>query len=275
MARFRKIYIDTRHRNLNDSVSTSDFVIDLSQTQETGANTKLYVHDLSIPNTIYPIEENVNNRLYLTLGGPTGGAPVYYFIVAPDKGSYVGSELATELQNKLNTATNGTDGNNDYFSCSYSLKTNTITLSCNYVAYFYIIHTDKELQTFSVDYDRSHTESINNVLRNTVAKINYAPAPFVSGFVNLLPMKNIYLTSDSLTNGNQLAPYGVARVLKKIPITAGFGNVIYDNDILMNDANDVSMRHLRRLHFKYVDAHGKTIDLHGADSSFSLTFVET
>ena len=42
----------------------------------------------------------------------------------------------------------------------------------------------------------------------------------------------------------------------------------------MNDANDVSMRHLRRLHFKYVDAYGKTVDLHGADSSFSLTFVE-
>ena len=120
MARFRKIYIDTRHRNLNESLSTSDFVIDLPETQETGANTKLYLHELSLPNTIYPIEENVNNRLYLTLGGTTGGAPVYYFIVAPDKGSYVGSELATELQNKLNTATNGTDGKNDYFSCSYS-----------------------------------------------------------------------------------------------------------------------------------------------------------
>ena len=64
-------------------------------------------------------------------------------------------------------------------------------------------------------------------------------------------MKNIYLASDSLTNGNQLAPYGVARVLRKIPITAGFGNVIYDNEILMNDANDVSIRHLRRLHFNY------------------------
>ena len=88
-------------------------------------------------------------------------------------------------------------------------------------------------------------------------------------------MENIYLTSDSLTNGNQLAPYGVARVLKKIPITAGFGNVIYDNEILMNDANDVSMRHLRRLHFKYVDSFCKTVDLHGADSSFSLTFVES
>ena len=49
--------------------------------------------------------------LYLTLGGILAGAPVYYFIVAPDTGSYVGSELATELQNTLNTATNGTDGN--------------------------------------------------------------------------------------------------------------------------------------------------------------------
>ena len=50
MARFRKIYIDTRHRNLNESLSTSDFVIDLPETQETGANTKLYLHELSLPN---------------------------------------------------------------------------------------------------------------------------------------------------------------------------------------------------------------------------------
>ena len=131
----------------------------------------------------------MNNRLYLTLGGILVGAPVYYFIVAPDKGSYVGSELATELQNELNTATNGTDGNCHFFSCSYSLKTNTITISCNYASDFYTIHTDKELQTnygFSIDYDRSHTMSINNVLGNTVEKINFAPDPFVSGFVKFI-----------------------------------------------------------------------------------------
>ena len=104
---------------------------------------------------------------------------------------------------------------------------------------------------FSIDYDRSHTMSINNVLGNTVEKINFAPDLFVSGFVNLLPMNHIYLTSNSFTNGNQLAPYGVARVLKKIPITAEFGNVIYYNQVLLNDANDVSIRLLRRLHFKY------------------------
>ena len=86
----------------------------------------------------------------------------------------------------MNTATNGTDGNSDLFSCSYSLKTSTIIISCSYVSYFYIIHTDTELQTnygFSVGYDRSHTMSINNVLGTAVEKINFAPDPFVSGLL--------------------------------------------------------------------------------------------
>ena len=65
MAKLGK-YILTRHRNLNERVSTSDCVVDLPETKETGAKTKLYVHELSLPNTIYPIEENVNNILYLT-----------------------------------------------------------------------------------------------------------------------------------------------------------------------------------------------------------------
>ena len=42
----------------------------------------------------------------------------------------------------------------------------------------------------------------------------------------------------------------------------------------MNDAIDVSMRHSRRLHFKHIDSFCKTVDLHGADSSFSLRFVD-
>ena len=40
------------------------FVINLPEAQETGPNTKPYVHELSLPNTIYLIEENINIRLY-------------------------------------------------------------------------------------------------------------------------------------------------------------------------------------------------------------------
>ena len=112
--RFRKIYINSAYRDLNDSQSTSDFVINLREQQECGPNTKMICHEVSIANSFYPIEDNLDNILYLTLGGILIGAPVHYLIVAPDKGSYVGSGLATELQNKLNTATNGTDGNSGF-----------------------------------------------------------------------------------------------------------------------------------------------------------------
>ena len=69
-------------------------------------------------------------------------------------------------------------------------------MSCNEVAYLYVIHTDKELKTnfcFGVDYDRDYPNSTNDVLSNTVEKINYAPDPFVSGFVSFLPVKNIFI----------------------------------------------------------------------------------
>ena len=45
--------------------------------------------------------------------------------------------------------------------------------------------------------------------------------------------------------------------------TAGFGDVIYDNQVLLNDANDVSMRHLRRLHFNYVGSFGTAVSYTG------------
>ena len=55
---------------------------------------------------------------------------------------------------------------------------------------------------------------------------------------------------------------------KKTPIPPGFGHVIHDNEVFMNDADDVNSRHLRRLHCKYVDAYG-------AGSNFTVTFAET
>ena len=80
--RFRKIYINSACRDLNDSNSTSDFVINLREQQECGANTKMICHEISIADSFYPIGDNLNNRLYLTLGGTTGGAPVYFYCSA-------------------------------------------------------------------------------------------------------------------------------------------------------------------------------------------------
>ena len=177
----------------------------------------------------------------------------------------------------MNTATNGTDGNSSSFTCSYSLKTNNKTISCNYISYFFVIHTDKELQTnysFGVDYDRDYPNSINDILGNTTEKVNSTADPFVNGFISFLPVKNIYIHCNELSNGNQLCSFGTSSIIKKVPVLTSFGNLIYDNELILNDANDVSMRSLNGLHFRFTDASGRVLNMNGTTSSFSLTFFE-
>ena len=50
--------------------------------------------------------------------------------------SYVGATLASNLQKKMNEATNGFRANNEYFSVSYDYDTNKITIALNYVVFF-------------------------------------------------------------------------------------------------------------------------------------------
>ena len=66
MSRFKKIYIDSHHRTINSN-SSSDFEIYLPESQECGDDTKLYVHEITIPNSIYPVQAGLNNIMYFRL----------------------------------------------------------------------------------------------------------------------------------------------------------------------------------------------------------------
>ena len=84
----------------------------------------------------------------------------------------------------------------------------------------------------------------------------------------------IYIHCNELSNGNQLCSFGTSSIIKKVPVLTSFGNLINDNKLILNDANDVSMRSLRRLHFRFTDASGRVLNMNGTTSSFSLTFFE-
>ena len=62
----KKIYIDSRFKT-NDSVSSSNFKIDLKQTLLFPPNSVFYIDDISIPHSWYTVEENVNDKLYIYL----------------------------------------------------------------------------------------------------------------------------------------------------------------------------------------------------------------
>ena len=96
--------------------------------------------------------------------------------------------------------------------------------------------------------------------------------PFVSGFVDLIPVKNLYLHCNELCNYNQLTVAGNSSIVKKINVTVPYLGIIQDNQINVFDYIDVSGKILRRCQFRFSDEFNKTVDFNNVECSFSLTF---
>ena len=63
MLPYSKIYIDTKYRTA-DSVSSSDFKIELPETLTLPPNTKAYLTDSTMVNTITTIIKDYNDKIY-------------------------------------------------------------------------------------------------------------------------------------------------------------------------------------------------------------------
>ena len=104
----KKIYIDTKYK-AHDSVSNSNFKIDLPQTVSFPENTVFYIDDVSIPHSWYTVEENINDKLYIMVS-PTNpdidNTGVAFKIVTISSGIYNGSEIAIEIQTKMEASIN-------------------------------------------------------------------------------------------------------------------------------------------------------------------------
>ena len=88
--KFRHLYIDSRYRT---SGSDTDFSIALNETVDCEAGTRCWVAGVTFPNTLYTIEEDVDQLWYVAIrhGRTTGG---YAFKLA--YGNYGGVELAAD-----------------------------------------------------------------------------------------------------------------------------------------------------------------------------------
>ena len=65
---------------------------------------------------------------------------------------------------------------------------------------------------------------------------------------------------------------GENTIIKKIPVSSGFGYLIIDSVVAPHDKIDVSRQLIKRLEFSLRDVYGSIINLHGASISFSLIF---
>lgn len=250
-----KIYIDSRFKS-SDSISDSNLIVDLPMTVTLPEDTVFYVDDICIPVSWYVVDEQRNNKFYFSVNDQT------YVKIIPAE-NYSTTTLNAKLVDLMNTVTN-------VFIATANLPANTIGISTNSNVKFRIL-TDSEVQ--NADYALP-LQSINSYLHNSIAKENSNTSPYVSGYVNLNPIRNIYITSGNIGGFNTLCVSGERGVIKKVPVRANYNELIFDDAVLGIDYLDCSRQSLSRIELQLKDLYGNIINLHGNHWSCSLVFTK-
>ena len=278
MLKFKKVYIDSSYKV---SGTSSDFTIDLPETVQLEDNIKCIIHEVSIPHSWFSIQQGFNDSLYFFQLDPNGVNPdiIDYRIFSIDEGNYSGAELAERIEFWLNDyfdSRNPDVARTDTYTVSYNTKLNKIQTAVNYANLIFNVFTEAEVianQNQFTDIDVNNLHSINKVL-NIVdnAPTHGIALPFVSVFLDLVPIKNLYLHCNEISNYNQLTVAGNSSIVKKIPVTVPYLGIINDNEVNEFDYVDCSNKILRRCSFRFSDEFNKTVNFNNVDCSFSLTF---
>jgi len=257
----RKIFVDSRFKTPK-SASNSDFEYEIPQSVSLPDNTICYLDNIVIPNAWKTIDEN-NNKLYVR-GTTSSGNNDAIVGLAPN--NYNTTTLRDELQKQLRVVYgNNVNVTYDQVLLKYSIKASDVIT--------FRFFTDSELAsgvTFGQAYDKTDLRSANEVL--TIFETQQAN-PYSTGIVNLARYRNLCISCPTLSDYSTISPSGNYNIVKKVPVTAGYGEIIYCNLQATHDHFDVSRMMLKSLDFKITDSYGRVVDLQGMPVSFSMIFM--
>jgi len=274
MDKIKKVYIDSRYKT-SDSKSDSDFKFELKEAIDLPENTVCYVDDISIPHTWYTVEEDYNNRLFISHQNTVTNIDDLIVITIPS-GNYTGASLASALQTGLQKRF-------AWMTCVYNASKGTLTFNSDYP--FRLIQdllalslqdwgqTWKDVNDNVVTLADGALYSISGVLRFfTMIPAEEASTTFETEFLDLLNTHNIYMHCPNLGHYNCMGVRGENTIIKKIPVSSSFGYLILDSVVAPHDKIDVSKQLIKTLSFSLRNVHGNVINLHGSPVSFSLIF---
>ena len=277
MLKFKKVYIDSSYKV---SGTSSEFTIDLPETVQLEDNMLCQIHEVSIPHSWYSINSTNNNIYWRHQVIPPGViAGITYRKVTIPEGNYTAVDLAQTIQIAINLLVDTNDRPNTY-SLSYNTSTNKFTISSNYATVIFVLLTDGEVapvaNLFSDPVDVNNLYSLNRVIGNTTPATDAYTnvAPYTTNFIDLTPVKNVYLHCNEISNYNQLTVAGNSSIIKKIPVNVPYLGVINDSELSVVDYIDVSNKLLRRLNFRLTDHLNQNINLNEVDVSFTITFFK-
>ena len=272
MLKIKKIYVDSKYKT-PDSISTSEFSIQLPETIYMPDNSVFYISDVCIPHSWYTIEENVNNKFFLQIEYNNFTVDI---ILTLDSKNYTGGDLAVEMLTQLNKLV-------DYsgkFTFTYDSSRHQIFIMCDF-GYAFKVLTKNDISTklnntwAGFYYDTTNAYDINTYM----LKLNVGESPiysstnyFTSSSLDLQPIRNIYISSPNLGNFTTLGPAGQSSIIKKVPVNANYNQMVFDSMSSSNDFLDCSKQTLRNIEFTIDNVHGQRLNLHGQEVSFSIIF---
>ena len=135
--------------------------------------------------------------------------------------------------------------------------------------------TDNELKTISDwngnSYDIRNLDSANELLNNTdKVSTTGSPSMPVQYYLSLQLVRNIYMRSPNISAFNTIGCNGESSVIKKIPVSSNYGDMIFNSNTTGNDFLDCSRQTWKTLEFHLLDVNSNYINLHGSNVSFSL-----
>ena len=277
MLKYKKVYIDSSYKV---SGTSSEFTIDLPETVQLEENMLCQIHEVSIPHSWYSINSTNNNLYFRHQVIPPGiVAGITYRKITIPEGNYTANDLAQTIEIALNLVYDTGDRPNTH-SISYNTSTNKYTFSSNYATVIFVVLTDGEVAplsgSFSDPVDVNNLSSINRVIGNTTPATDAYTnvAPYTTNFIDLTPVKNVYLHCNEISNFNQLTAAGNSSIIKKVPVNVPYLGVINDLALSSVDYIDCSNKLLRRLSFRLSDHLNQNINLDGVDISFTITFFK-
>ena len=263
----KKIYVDTKFRR-KDSVSTSNFKVDLPYSLTFPDNAIFYIDDINIPNSFYVVQAGLNDKLYFRL---TDGALNADYILTIPEGNFNGSQFATVLQEQLFAVTNG-------LLVQSSFDTRTQLLRVGFTNYSFRVFTDYELANnthnwVGAAYDSKSLQTANELLTNTKDLSDVAIAGAnVSFYLMLIPIRNIYIRSPMQSSFSNIGANGDSNILCKVPVNANYGEMITHSSSLGADFHNCSKATWKTLEILITDVNGTVVNLHGCNWSFSIIF---
>ena len=267
----KKVYLDSRFKRF-DSASNSNCKFELKQPIHLPLKCVAYIDDIQIPHTWYNVSDT-NNKLYIRSLNSSNVQNDH--IITMDSKNYTLALLATELNTKLSAVFGAT------LTCSANERRGNISFVSS-TGNKHRIYSDEELYAGEMWSDFNWIggtiDATNPLSMNDVVKITGATTysqfggTVETGFINLRSIHNIYITSPNLGAFDTLGPRGEQNIVKKIPVSADWGYVIFDSVVSEHDYIDVSKGYFKTIELVLRDVRGNVIDLNSSHWSLSIVF---